>query len=181
MASAPLNGQGAASATEAVSGADGGFHVELPSGITVLNLVILPPGYAMRLLAFPVSPGQLIEIQVEPQGGTLVLDQPDGGPTPLLAHGGVFTLLQPLQIWARMQGGRPMESGKLVLLNVEAGPYSFCRGVAAVSRMKEGGEPPAASCTSGVLAPNGDLLLKAPPLAAQSDLPSSNNSRAPHR
>ncbi|MFY9826253.1 MAG: hypothetical protein WAM82_33120 [Thermoanaerobaculia bacterium] len=159
----PFNGQSSASSADAVSGADGSFHVELPSGTAALNLAILPPGYAMRLLALPVSPGQPIEIQVEPQGGTLILDLPDGGPAPLLAHGGIFAFLPSLRTWARMQGERPPETGKLVLHNVEAGPYSFCRGAAAVSRMKEGGEPPAANCTSGVLAPNGDLLLNAPP------------------
>ena len=162
LAWSAFNGQSAASTADAVSGADGSFHVDLPSGTAVLNLAILPPGYAMRLTAVPVSPGQPIEIPVESQGGTLILDLPDGGSPPLLAHGGVFALPVVLKTWARMQGARPGDSGRLVLPGVEAGPYSVCRGSAAVARMKEGGEPPAAACTSGVLAPNGELVLKSP-------------------
>jgi hypothetical protein len=51
---------------------------------------------------------------------------------------------------------------RLLVPNVSAGSYSVCVGAAAVSRLREGGEPPAASCSSGVLAPNGELVLKAP-------------------
>jgi hypothetical protein len=71
-----------------------------------------------------------------------------------------------LKMWARMQGAQVPESGRLVLPAVEAGPYSFCRGAAAVTRMKEGGEPPAAACTGGVLAPNGELVLGSPETGA---------------
>jgi hypothetical protein len=152
----PFNGQSGAGMADAVSGGDGSFHVELPAGTA------LPPGYAMRLTAVPVSPGQPIEIPVEPQGGTLILDMPEGGPTPILVHGGVYALPMALKMWARMQGGRTPDSGRLVLSAVEAGPYSVCRGALAVTSMKEGGEPPAAACTSGVLAPNGELVLRSP-------------------
>jgi hypothetical protein len=158
----PFNGQSGAGMADAVSGGDGSFHVELPAGTALLNLAVLPPGYAMRLTAVPVSPGQPIEIPVEPQGGTLILDMPEDGPTPILVHGGVYVLPMALKMWARMQGGRATDSGRLVLPAVEAGPYSVCRGAAAVTRMKEGGEPPAAGCTSGVLAPNGELELRSP-------------------
>jgi hypothetical protein len=162
LAWSAFNGQSAASIADAVSGADGSFRLDLPSGTAVLNLAILPPGYAMRLTAVAVSPSQPIEIPVESQGGTLILDLQDGGSPPLLAHGGVFALPVALKTWARMQGARTTDSGWLVLPGVEAGPYSVCRGAAAVARMKEGGEPPAAVCTSGVLAPNGELELKSP-------------------
>lgn len=158
----PLNGQNAASSAEAVSGADGSFHVDLPSGTQVLNLAVLPPGYAMRLTALPVSPSQPIEIPVESQGGTLILERADGRPSPFLVHGGVYAITHILTNWARMQGVRPTASGRLVLPNVEAGSYSFCRGAGVVSRMTEGGEPPAASCAAGVLAPNGELVLGNP-------------------
>ncbi len=162
MAQSPMNGLGATNGAEAVCEADGSFHLELPPGATALNLEVFAPGYAMRLMTVPVSPGQPIEIPVEPQGGTLTLEWTDGGPTPLLFHGGAYALPGILQIWARMQGGRSSGAGRLVLTNVEAGPYNLCMGAAAVSRLKQGGEPPAASCTSGFLAPNGELVLQAP-------------------
>jgi hypothetical protein len=162
LASSAFNGQGAAHTAQAVSGADGSFHVDLPAGTTTLNLVVFPPGYAMRVMTAPVSPGQPIEISVESQGGTLTLEWVEGGPNPLLAHGGSFVVPSMLKAWVRMQGSRSSGSGRLVLTNVEAGPYSFCVGGAAVSRLTQGGEPPAANCTGGVLAPNGELLLRAP-------------------
>jgi hypothetical protein len=164
----PFNGQSGAGMADAVSGGDGSFHAEIPAGTALLNLAVLPPGYAMRLTAVPVSPGQPIEIPVEPQGGTLILDMPEGGPTPILVHAGVYVLPMALRLWARMQGGRTPDSGRLVLPAVEAGPYSVCRGAVAVTRMKEGGEPPAAACTSGVLAPNGELVLGSPEAGAMS-------------
>jgi hypothetical protein len=116
----------------------------------------------MRLTTTPVSPGQPIEISVESQGGTLTLEWAEGGPNPLLVHGGSFVVPGMLKVWARMQGSRSPDSGHLVLTNVEAGPYNFCVGGAAASRLTQGGEPPAANCAGGVLAPNGELVLRAP-------------------
>lgn len=161
LAGTPMNSQGAANGAQAICGADGSFHLELPPGATALSLAVFPPGYAMRLMTVPVSPGQPIEIPVEPQGGTLTLEWTDGGPTPLLVHGGTFAVPSMLKIWGRMQGSRASGSGRLVLTNVEAGPYNLCTG-AAVSRLKQGGEPPAASCAGGFLAPNGELVLRVP-------------------
>lgn len=161
LASSPFNAQGAAHTAQAVSGADGSFHVDLPAGTTTLNLVVFPPGYAMRLMTTPVSPGQPVEISVEPQGGTLTLEWTEGGPNPLLVHGGSFAVPNMLKAWARMQGSRASGPGRLVLTNVEAGPYNLCVG-AAIPRLTQGGEPPAANCTGGVLAPNGELVLRAP-------------------
>jgi hypothetical protein len=167
LAWSAFNGQGAANMTQAVSGADGSFHFDLPSTTTTLSLAVFPPGYAMRLLTVPMSPGQPIEVPVEPQGGNLTLELADGGPSPLLVHGGIFVVPSMLKAWARMQEVRFPGSGRLVLPNVEAGPYSLCVGGGAVSRLKQGGEPPAASCAGGVLAPNGELVLRAPASVAE--------------
>jgi hypothetical protein len=169
LASSPFNAQGAAHTAQTVSGADGSFHVELPSGTTTLNLVVFPPGYAMRLMTAPVSPGQPVEISVESQGGTLTLEWAEGGPNPLLVHGGSFAMPSMLKAWVRMQGSRSSGSGRLVLTNVEAGPYNLCVG-AAIPRLTQGGEPPAASCIGGVLAPNGELVLRAPAGVAKGSL-----------
>jgi hypothetical protein len=166
LAWSAFNSQGAAHTAQAVSGADGGFHVDLPAGATTLNLVVFPPGYAMRLMTAPVSAGQPVEISVEPQGGTLTLEWSEGGPNPLLVHGGSFVVPSMLKAWVRMQGSQSTGSGRLVLANVEAGPYNFCVGGAAVSRLTQGGEPLAANCTGGILAPNGELALRVPAIPA---------------
>jgi len=161
----PLAAQGAASTSnvdQAVSDAEGRFWVELPADAKLLNLLVLPPGFALRLLTLAWTPGQAVEIPVEPSGGTLVLELATEGSAPLLVHGGTFTLPQMLSTWARMQGARSQDPRRLVVPNVEAGAYSLCRGAGVVSRLRNGGEPPAAQCSTGVLAPNGDLVLKIP-------------------
>jgi hypothetical protein len=170
LAWSAFNGQSAAHTAQTVSGGDGSFHVDLPAGATTLNLAVFPPGYAMRLTTTPVSPGQPIEISVESQGGTLTLEWAEGGPNPLLVHGGSFTVPSMLKVWARMQGSRSSGPGRLVLTNVEAGPYNFCVGGAAASRLTQGGEPPAANCAGGFLAPNGELTLSAPTGGARGSL-----------
>jgi len=93
----------------------------------------------------------------------------EGGPNPLLVHGGSLAVPSMLKTWARMQGSRSSDSGRLVLTNVEAGPYNLCVG-AAIPRLTQGGEPPAASCTGGFLAPNGELVLRAPASGARGSL-----------
>jgi hypothetical protein len=166
----PLAAQGSASTSnvdQAISDAEGRFRVELPADAALLNLLVLPPGFALRLLTLAWTSDQAIEIPVEPQGGTLVLDLPAEGSAPLLVHGGTFTLPQMLSAWTRMQGSRSPDPRRLVVPNVEAGAYSLCRGAGMVSRLRDGGEPPAAHCSTGVLAPNGDLLLKTPAGAGQ--------------
>ena len=82
------------------------------------------------------------------------------GSRPLLFHGGSFTFLSLLYPWARMQGGEA-RSDRLVIPNMETGAYSVCIGSAAVSKLRQGGEPPAASCASGALVPYGELVLRA--------------------
>jgi hypothetical protein len=168
LARTAFNGQSVADVGDVVSGGDGSFHLDLPAGTTLVNLAVLPPGYALRVMTVAVAPSQPIEITVDPQGGTLILDLPAAGPTPLLAHAGTYIFTSVLKMWARMQGALALDSGRLVLPAVEAGPYSICRGAAAVTSMKEGGEPPAAACTSGVLAPNGELVLGSPGSGAAS-------------
>ncbi|HEY3566471.1 MAG TPA: carboxypeptidase-like regulatory domain-containing protein [Thermoanaerobaculia bacterium] len=170
LAWSAFSAQGAAHTAQAVSGADGSFHVELPASTTTLNLAVFPPGYALRLTTIPVSPGQPVEIPVESQGGTLTLEWTEGGPNPLLVHGGVFVVPGMLKVWEHMQGSRTSTPGRLVLTNVEPGPYNVCLGAAAISRLQQGGEPPAASCTGGFLAPNGTLSLQAPGGAKKSSL-----------
>jgi hypothetical protein len=106
------------------------------------------------------TPGQAIEMPVEPSGGTLVIELAAEGPAPLPFHGETFTLPQMLSTWARMQGARSPDPRQLVVPNVEAGAYSLGRGAGVVSRLRNGGEPPVAQCSTDVLAPNADLLLK---------------------
>lgn len=158
----PFGGVATASMAQTVTGPDGRFEVALPPDTVLLNLLVMPPGHAMRLTTILAPQGQSVEIPVDRQGGTLVLEMAAEGPQPLLVHGGTFTFPELLKKWASLQGAPANDPTRLTLPNVSAGSYSLCIGAGAVARLTEGAEPPAASCMSGVVGPNGELVLRAP-------------------
>lgn len=163
LASSPFNGKESTRVADDVSGPDGRFSLRISRGAPFLNVVVFPPGLALRMTTVPVIPGQPLEISVAPEGRTLVIEgSAEDGPTPLLVHGGMFAFPEMLAGWLRMQGARPSPPGRMVIPNIEPGAYSLCQGAAAISRLREGQEPPAASCVSGVLTPHGELVLRAP-------------------
>jgi hypothetical protein len=161
-ASPPFNGRSATSIAEDVSGPDGRFRLQLPSDTVALNVLVFSSGYALRMGTVPVVPGQPLEVTLETTGGTLVVESSPEGPSPFLVHGGTFTFLKELQGWARANGVRSSEPGRMVVPNVESGLYSVCVGGTALATLREGGEPPAAHCASGALAPHGELVLRVP-------------------
>lgn len=157
-----LGGQAAVSMASDVTGPDGAFEIDLTGEALSMDFIVFPPGYAMKMVNALASPDQPIEISLERQGGTLVLEFPKDGPPPLLVHNGVFVTPRFLLDWARLQGTRPSSPDRLVVPNVESGAYSLCLGAGAVSRLRQGQEPPAANCASGVLSPYGELILRTP-------------------
>jgi hypothetical protein len=157
-----FGGQTAVSGATDVTGPDGAFEVDLPGDALSLDFIVFPPGYAMKMVSALASPDQPMEISLERQGGTLVLEFSGEGPAPLLVHNGVFVTPRFLHDWARLQGARPSSPNRLVVPNVEGGAYSLCLGTGVVSRLRQGEEPPAANCASGVLSPYGELILRAP-------------------
>jgi hypothetical protein len=145
-----------------VTGPDGTYRISVPAGSQALNLLVLAPGSALRMLRAPVAPGQPLDIPVEPQGGTLVIQLRKSGrkesATPLLLHNGAFALLPLLARWVTLQGGTEGQDGRVVLESVEAGDYSLCGGGIGALR----GTTPAANCQSGYLAAGGELVLGLP-------------------
>ena len=113
------------------------------------------------MLPVLLRPGHPLEISVEQDGGTLVLEVPEDHATfPLLAHAGTFTVPMLLQRWAVLQGSRKLP-GHLVLPNVEPGAYSLC--IKASADLRQGKEPPAdGRCETGILPPLGELRLRLP-------------------
>lgn len=116
----------------------------------------------MRLMTVAAPPGRTLEILVDIEGGNLLIERDEHGPSPLLVQEGTFLVMAMLEKWASLHGVRTSDPTRLFVPRVSAGSYSLCAGAAAVSSLREGTEPPAASCASGVLAPNGELVLKAP-------------------
>ncbi len=163
MAWPPFQGLGANHLAQDVAGPTGAFHLSVPQDTSVLNVLVFPPGHALRMLTLTVAPGSPLEIPVDPSSGTLVLDLGTGnGPMPLLVHNGVFVSLQFLKPWIRMQSARQDDPRKLVLSAMEPGVYSLCGGAPVVGALTEGKAPPAASCSTGVLAAHSELVLRNP-------------------
>ena len=151
-----------ASDDRSVTGPDGTFHLRFPAQARALTLFVSAPGHAFHMGQVFLEPGRPQEILIENVGGTLVLELPAAigagpGPAPLLVHGGTFTPLLLLKRWADMQRVEQTDPHKLVIPNVESGSYSLCLNAGA--ELRQGKEPPAGRCASGVLYPNGELTL----------------------
>jgi hypothetical protein len=138
---------------------DGEVRISLPLGTRTANLLVYSPGNALRILKTEVRRERLLEMPVEAVGGTLVLE---GLPDEVTEYPGPENrkLAQPrcLRQWADWQGTL-QTPGRLVVPNVEPGPYHLCPTAPWIGR----GEAPAdGKCVSGVLEASGELVLRLP-------------------
>ncbi len=165
VAAPSLGDVGFGSIESAVTDVDGTFHLTFPLSTKALNLMVFPPGFAMRMLPAAVDPQNPIEVVVQPDGGDLVLAVPGlaaTGPQPLLAHAGSWTVLSLLIRWMQLQGAAFQPgSGTMVLPNVEPGAYTLCR-VEASPQLRHGQSLPEEHCASAVLAPYSRTTLQLP-------------------
>lgn len=162
-----LGSAGVATGIEATSDPSGQFSFGLPAGVRAVHLQVLALGFAFRILKAPVDSRQSLELALDAQAGTLILERAEPGngappPLPLLFHGGSFVPVESLRRWAQLQRASWTERGPLVVPGMEAGEYALCAGREAVGAAFAGTEPPASSCSRGFLVPFGELLLKAP-------------------
>lgn len=141
---------------QATTGPEGYFTLEAPAGAPDLNLFVQQAGLGARWLRRSVAPEQLVEVELDAYGGTLVIDpggQPLGKLT--LVHGGsalpVPALIQFLSSAAGDRGGIGLADA-LVLPGLEPGHYALCTRAAAGGA--EGG-----GCSEGYLPPLGELRL----------------------
>jgi hypothetical protein len=160
---------------------DGRFGLTLPLGTKTVSLVVLPPGSALRILDAEVARVRLLEVHVDTAGGTLILDLPakdlqdfkdrkvpkvgDLDPCEPAARGrNALTMPRLLRRWADLQG-TPQTPGRLMVPNVEPGPYTLC--VTDTSPILRHGAPPDGDprCVGGVLEAAGELALKLPGVA----------------
>lgn len=159
-----VEGEGASTGVEAVTGPQGDFSLSIPAPSRALGIELLAPGFAMRMLRAEVEPGKLLELLVEPLGGSLIVEvEEEGGAPgsmPLVHHGGTMVPLQRLGDWARLLRAPLQKDGRFVIPEMEPGEYTVC------AADRPGAAPPAdsssAGCTSGVLAPFGELVLRLP-------------------
>lgn len=148
---------------QAFSGPNGGFRAEVPADSPAVTLVVAAPGYATRLLRVPSGVEGPLVITLERYGGTLVVEMGGklgSGPAPLLAHQGAGLLL-PLLVSLASPGPRA-EAGRWTFENLEPGDYALCGGSTASAALREGQEPSAVGCSTGVLSAFGELVLSVP-------------------
>jgi hypothetical protein len=139
-----------------VVGPSGELEAAVPDAAVAVTVLVLPPGLTARWLRLPLPPeGASLEIAVGDVGGTLIADLRRAGESqlgqglgayrpPLLHHAGTWVALPNLDSWAVIEPDGP----RWVLSDLEPGEYALCPGVFLDQR-----------CTSGYLAPGGELVL----------------------
>lgn len=169
-AASEINAAGAGSMDQVVAGPAGEFEIRMPQGSRQLNLTVIAPGYPIRMLAVPLKPDAVVEIPLETNGGTLVIDL--GGRTlqealeqraGLMAHGGAFVPFGTVASWARLLRAPQADPYRLVVPNVEAGEYLLCFGAEGQMAYLRGGDTSGPQCSRGTLAPLQELTLSLPP------------------
>jgi hypothetical protein len=156
---------GRSTGLDAVTDPLGRFRLTLPASTSALNVIVFPPGNALRMLRVPVAAGRPLEIAVQPSGATLVLEPPAdmSGATAewQLAHGGIFIALEDLLRWARLAGASRPAGGAFVLPEMQPGDYIACRGSVPVAFWNPvAGVPSPPGCATGTLAPYSTLTLR---------------------
>jgi len=139
---------------------DGEFRLVLPPGTRTVELAVLAPGTAFRKLRAEVDPKRLLRVPVDRTGGTLVLEVPEEILRTARESQTLESDLDLLCRWADLQGCAP-EPGRLIVPNVEPGPYILSAG--EMPKL-EHGEPVDAGDPRphGVLEAEGELALRLP-------------------
>lgn len=141
---------------QALTDIAGQVELQVPPSTKGLDLLILPPGHAARLTSLQWRPGEPLDLQVDDLGGRLVLSvQGDRFPFGRLtlqriglqaaeksSHGAGLPLLWQ---WTALHHRPTSKTGPWILPAMEMGEYRFCAGDSV--------------CTSGFLAPGGELTL----------------------
>jgi hypothetical protein len=157
-----LGGVGATARTEL----DGGFVVDVPKGVTRLQVTVLPPGHALKTFEIDTHYGRSIALQVPAAGGTLVVEtaaemedflsqrlglliEVDGTP---LSKGH-------LHHWSLSHGGHFGWSSGITVPQLAPGHYRACTyDTARSGRGLLAGE----GCAAGYLGPGETLTLTLP-------------------
>lgn len=156
-------GGGPGNAHRVTTGADGRFEFAVGADAAAVDLVVLPPGFAARMVQVPLAVAhEPLKIRVDRLGGGLRLVLPDSPLAALLTHGGASVHSGALGEWGSLR--RRAEASELVLGRMEPGDYALCFGVSGL-----GGDP----CVRGTLQPGGELVLELPPF----ELPSLEGAR----
>ncbi len=145
---------------EAVSDPEGHFELEITGNPSAFNFLVIAPGFATRMTRLPLTSGDLVEIELDPVGGTLVLSAAKTlGGSAFLAHDGSFLPVLGFHRIAQRNRRATSQGDTLVIADLEAGRYALCTGPGALAALRGLEVPPSADCAEGVLTPHGRLAL----------------------
>lgn len=153
--------------SEASTDDQGRFHLDVPAAAGDIQLLVTPPGYALRTLRLSSPFPNPVSIAVDDSGGSLVLRTPaidladPAAAKPLVVADGQPLLWSFLLSWARAAGQAQQEPSWYVVPRLAPGEYAACvvtmqeqipilLGVATLTGK---------GCTRGTLAPHGELVL----------------------
>lgn len=161
-------------ALQAVTDVEGKFTLKVPAGVASLQVVVLPPGFAMTQLRVDDLARETLAISVSPQGGTLRIvpgDATDGGDPSdpaserlILWNAGAVTDATLLGAWAAMNGAPAPDADRLIVPSLQPGAYVACWTdlAGAYASLQQGAPAAGLDCASGVLPAGGELTLERP-------------------
>lgn len=134
------------------TGPNGRFETRLPAGATTVDVAVLAPGWAARLLRIPAPWPEEMVLEVWPGGGTIALAF-FGEVQAFLRHDGAELPFVSLDHWGRPGGGE-VDGGIWHLPDMEPGTWELCVRAEAAET--------GPACSRGFLPPGGVLELTTP-------------------
>lgn len=159
MAPGEIRAQGATDAA-------GKFTLQVPVSARYLDLVVLPPGHTLLARRVSLQEEGPLQLFVEPEGGTLVLEEATLIPgqsqsTIVLTQNGTLLSSVNLRHWAEVNGQKWKLGGPEVVPQMAAGQYEVCRVPHSQVQARVQGSS-VGNCVRGTLAPGGELTLRVP-------------------
>lgn len=151
---------------QAVTDVSGTFRMAVPRDAEELEIIALPPGFALSTLQLSSVPDSPIFITVEETSGTLVLalgeavDRTNPAlPQPMVERDGVQLLSFLLRRWAEINGEDNRDPTRLVVPRLPPGQYTACLVTQEQYYFGPRSAASPAECSEGYLSPFGEMVL----------------------
>jgi hypothetical protein len=143
------------------SNVEGKFAVSVPPATEEMDMAISAPGFARRLIHARYERGYVFDIGLRQQSGTLILDVPQNALTPNgpdldLVHNRAWVPVPYATSWGTIARHADAATLRVMIPQMEPGEYQLC----ARPHPRSARPPETAKCSSGLLAPFGDLVLR---------------------
>lgn len=146
---------------------DGDFELKMPADTQALQLIVSPPGGALKIHEVNALSDAELLFPVEPLGGELVIDLGKGGladnETTVIWQEGLWIPLGTLKSWAEGHGVRFWQENRFRIPHLAPGSYTVCLGApAAVLSNEIEVWKSRTRCATGYLAAGSSLDLRLP-------------------